>query len=201
MQAPTVARSPRPVAPRQGDLRGPSRRPVQCLARPAQCRPPPTAAGASAPAAPAARPRAAPVKRGHVDRLRRDSRSSPPRSRRRGRAAIAFAVSATIGTLAAGPASAADLARRRQPVELGHLHVHQDDVEVAARRRPPPPRRRSATTATLCPAGAEIGVDQVLVGRIVLGEQHAQRACRLRPRRMRAPPRRAASSAAAGAGT
>ena len=120
----------------------------------------------------------------------RDSRSSPPPGRPAGRSGIALAVSAMIGTSPGGPGQRPDPPRRLQPVDLGHLHVHQHHVEAARLPPPPPPRRRSPPPpprARPRPGRRR----QVLVGGMVLGEEHAHR---------RQPARRGPASAAGVAG-
>ena len=63
--------------------------------------------------------------------------------------------------------------RRFEPAHLRHLHVHQDDVERFLRRafhRETP----VVHDRHVVPVLIEQGRDELLVGRIVLGHQHAQ---------------------------
>ena len=96
------------------------------------------------------------------------------------------------------PGQRPDRPRRREAVEHRHLHVHQHDVVAAAGRR----RDRGAAVGDrlhAVPAGMQEGADQILVGGVVLGEQHPERRLRVggaRRRRRVLGPRRAAGPGA-----
>ena len=68
---------------------------------------------------------------------------------------------------------AADLAHGGQPVHDRHLHVHQHHVEArrARRRRPPGGRPRRCAAP---PGAAQHQLDDLAVGRMVVGEQDPQ---------------------------
>ena len=88
--------------------------------------------------------------------------------------AMAFAVIATIHSRPVRP-SLADAPRGAQPVELGHLDVHEHHVErlrAPARRSPASPSVATSAAYAICASSRSASL---LVHGVVLGEEDAQR--------------------------
>ena len=87
--------------------------------------------------------------------------------------------------------------RRLQAVELGHLHVHQDEVVGAAPGPSRPPGAPFAATSTTSPAERSSSTATSWLTSVVLGEQHCERGAASVCRRAKAR-RRSAACASTG---